>query len=196
MAWREEAHLGDVYIEGAVDLREGSNAAAQGGFGVGVKAKLAAGTVTIASADVAVENNSDWTLHGSVGAVLEDKGMTVNTTDDRIDMDFIGTKYCRIEGKISLAPAATNTDLLVLQVRKNNTVVLFETASQDVADTAPALFCFDFYDTLANGDYVNLWVENEDTTANILLAVYVEASGVVAAGAAVTESGYVQITGA
>ncbi len=194
MPGREQYEFGDVDIQGSIVMREGASGAAQGGVMVGVKAKLAVGLATIATGGVAVKNTANYTLHGAAGATLKDKGFTVNTTDDRIDVDFIGTKYCLIQGKFSL-DVASGTDALVIQVVKNASVVLFESASQSQTAGTPLLFTFDFYDTLSNGDYVELYCENEDATANIAVAVYAEASGLVTSGDAVTESGYMQITG-
>lgn len=126
----------------------------------------AGATMTVAGAGTAVA------VIGTTVAKGDANGWTVGT-DGTHTATFTGTKTVRVQGVLKLSPIATNVDNLTLHVYVNGASV-FESAANDINDTTPELFEVDFMTNVANGQVVQLYVENADSTADIIVAAYTD----------------------
>lgn len=150
--------------------------------GVGGMLTYAGETVTIASANTAVVVAGTTTPRGDAG------GFTIGVTGI-ITATFPGTRLCRIRLSLIISPIATNVDNLVIQINVND-VSVFESANNDINDTTPEEFYAETYALISNGDTIKGYVENEDTTANIIVAAYTDNVN------AAHQTGYLSVQGA
>ena len=133
---------------------------------VGGMLTYAGETVTIAAGGTAVVVAGTTTKRG------DSEGFTVGATGI-MTATFPGTRLCRICAALKLAPIATNTDNLTLHIEVND-VSVFESANNDIPDTAPEDYLVEYVGLVSNGDTIKLYVENEDSTADIIVAAYVD----------------------
>ena len=140
--------------------------------GVGAEVTYAAGLATVASADVAVKVVATTTAKGDA------VGFTVGT-DNTLTATFEGTRLCRVRGRFDV-DVASGADALTLHVYVAGASV-FETASQSVTALTLKQFEIDVLLNVANGETIEIYAENEDTTANIVTAAASEALDVVPA---------------
>ncbi len=148
---------------------------------VGGMLTYAGETVSIASANLAVAVAGTTTARGDA------EGFTVGATGI-ITATFPGRRLCHIRAAATLAPIATNVDRLVLAIMVND-VIVFEGANNDINDTTPEEFFAETYALISNGDTIKMAVENEDTTANIIVAAYTDQVN------AAHKSGYLAVDG-
>ncbi len=148
---------------------------------VGGEITFGAGTATIASAGVAVKVASTTAAKGS------SHKMTL-ATNNRMTADWKGTRLVRVQGRFDV-DVASGADALVLQIVKNGATVMFETAAQTVTAATLKQFDIDVLIEMSNGDYIELYAENEDTTANVTTAAASEALDTVPA------HGFLRVTG-
>jgi L-lactate utilization protein LutC len=150
---------------------------------VGAKMTYAAGLATIAATDVAVKVVAVTAAAGS------SNGFTISTSN-RITADFKGTRLCRVQGVFHV-DIATGTDMTVLQIVKNGTTVLKETAAQNITAATDLYFEFNELVELSEDDYIELWAENEDAIVNVITNAY---AGMVGASAT-PENGFLLVVG-
>ena len=147
---------------------------------VGAKMSLGAGTATVATLGVPVK------LTSTTAEVGDSNGFTVAVTQ-RITADFVGTRLIRVQA-IVFADIATGTDTINFHIYKNGTSV-FESAANSVASTTDEYFEIDTFIEMSEDDYIEIYAENEDATANITTAAYTERVD------STISSGYVIVSG-
>lgn len=132
---------------------------------VGAKMKLGGGTGTIASAGVAVKlvNTSSQSDDAS--------GFTVGT-DGVITATFPGTRLIKIEAVVFMN-VASGTDACTIHVFKNG-VSIYETGSHLIASATLEMFRLKSQFNVANGDTLEIYVENEDDTADLSTVAWAE----------------------
>ena len=86
---------------------------------------------------------------------------------------FPGERLIHIKGVQLLSPIATNVDNLSLKIVHDGVDVL-ESADNDINDNNPELFEVESVLLVKNGETIGLGVGNADTTANIVVAAYVD----------------------
>lgn len=123
-------------------------------------------TMSVSTGGVAVA------VIGTTTAKGDATGWTVGA-DGTFTATFAGTKTVRVQAVIGMAPIATNTDNLTLHVYVDGSSV-FESAANDIDDGTSELFEVDFMTNVANGEVVQLYVENQDTVADIVIDAYTD----------------------
>jgi hypothetical protein len=140
---------------------------------------FAAGLATVATLGVPVKVVAVTTAKGDAS------GFTVGT-DNTLTATFVGTKLCRVYGRFDVDVAAA-ADALTLHVFVNGASA-FETAAQTVTALTLKQFEIDVLLEITGGDTIEIYGENEDTTANIITAAASEALDLVPA------HGFLQVT--
>lgn len=134
-------------------------------LGCGAKMTLGAGTATVATMGVPVKLASTTAEAGS------SNGFTVATTQ-RITAAFKGTRLVRVQA-VLLADLETGTDAINFHIFKNG-VSVFESAANSVASETDEYFEIDAFIEMSEDDYIEIYAENEDATANITTTAYAE----------------------
>lgn len=180
-------------------------------FGVApvhVEATYAAGLGTVASLGVAVKlvavttQKGDGTVAG-VGLAASAGSMIVGV-DNTFELVTGVRKLLRVQGRFHMDVAA-GADLATMHIFVNG-VSVFETAAQNITAGTPLLFEFDQLLAVEpntrefpNAGKIEIFVENEDTTANLDTVAFAETAGIPSAVAAtdttVLTHGWVKITG-
>ncbi len=138
-------------------------------------------TVTISSADAKV------VVAGTTVSRGDAQGFTVGTTGI-MTATFPGVRLCRIRLTLKISPVATNTDNLTVIISVNDANT-YEADSNDIDDATAELYFVETYALISNGDTIKAYVENEDSTANIVVAGYLDQVNTV------PSSGYMIIDG-
>jgi hypothetical protein len=177
--------LGEITYDTDKEMLVGHDGSTAGGFEaggkIGAEATYAAGLATVASLGVAVKLVAVTTAKGDASLITVGTDNTFTTT-------YNGTRLLRVRGVFDIDVAA-GADNLTLHVYVGG-VSVFETAAQAVTAATLKLFEFDVLLEVAGGDAIEIYAENEDTTANITSAAAAERVDTASA------HGFVQITGA
>lgn len=147
---------------------------------VGAEVTFAAGLATVASLGVAVKLVAVTAAKGNAA------GFTVGT-DNTLTATFTGTRLCRIYGRFDV-DNETAADNITLHVFVGGASA-FETAAQAVTAATPKQYEIDVLLNIANGDTIEIYAENEDTTSNVDTIAASEALDLVPA------HGFLQVTG-
>lgn len=188
--------LGEITYDTTDDRLVGHDGSTAGGFPLALETEVtadaadrlpamggatyAAGLGTVATLGVAVKLVAVTTAKGNASLV------TVGT-DNTFTAAFTDARVLRVQGRFDV-DVASGTDNLTMHIFVNGASV-FETAAQSVAAATLKLFEFDVLLTVAATETIEIYVENEDTTANITSAAYSDRLDLV------PSHGWVQITG-
>lgn len=148
-------------------------------------------TISVASTPTkmtgTMTQRGDATVPGS-GAASAGGSVRIGSANE-IELITQGPKILRVQGLFLLNPVAT-TDALGMQIFVNG-VQAFATANRTVAAASPQLFGFDEYIKVfpSNREFPNrgkieLYVLNDDTTADVVRAAFIEDQGIQSATAA------------
>ncbi len=158
---------------------------------IAVTGSAASGTYTLTNCIGLFIDNEPISLMSFVNfdtVTTTNNGFTVGATGI-MTATFPGTRLCHIKGVLNLAPVATATDNLVVIISVNDANT-FESANNDIDDATAEDFMVDYVGLISNGDTIKLYVENEDSTADVVVAVYVDQVNTAPA------SGFLQVKGA
>jgi hypothetical protein len=148
---------------------------------VGGEFTYAAGLATVASGGTAVKVVAVTTPKGDAN------GITVGN-DNTMTATFTGTKLLNVKGRFDV-DVATGTDNLTLHIYVDGASV-FETAAQSVTAASQVQYEIDVLLDVANGDTIELYAENEDTTENVDTIAYSDRLDIVGS------HGWLRVTGA
>lgn len=127
----------------------------------------AAAATTIAAATTAVK------AAGTFATRMDANGVTV-TTSNKVTYDGVQKRNAmfRFNGTVNVATADDN---VTVEIWKNGAEVVGASASI-LSVTSVATFDFSFMDEISLDDYFEIYLVNEDTTANLTLNLNAELS--------------------
>lgn len=133
-------------------------ALAAGSDPASAKMTYAAGLGTVAGAGTAVKLVAVTTASG-------DANLWTVGTDNTMTATFLGTRAINVKARLIL-DVASGADAVTLHVYVDGASV-FETASQAITAASPLMFEIDEILNVANGETVEIYVENEDEIVNV-----------------------------